>query len=225
MNNSATEVSVGSATPPTLSARMQKTRLSITRNARTLTVENGFAGFTVEELCARVGISRRTFFNYFATKLDAVFGHQDDGLPAEALARFIAARPAGTVGISPTLLADLMDLVLEQLRREESEIHSMHGFFDAMHREPELLAKMMQVGPGRQAEFIALVAKREGVAPDHDGIAMLVHSLQFAVHRAIDRYLAVPEGPSLADEFMSIMHQSLELLGSDLPRANPPPAR
>lgn len=195
---------------------MLKTRLSISRNARELTAEHGFSGFTVEELCARVGISRRTFFNYFATKLDAVFGHADDGLSAEALARFMNARPAGTVGISPTLLSDLVALVLEQLRREESGIRSMHGFFAAMHREPELLVKMMQVGPERQAEFTAMVAKREGVAEDHSGIALLVHCLQFATHRAIERYLAAPGGPSLEDEFLSVMHQTRELFGQHL---------
>ncbi|MGP4991561.1 TetR/AcrR family transcriptional regulator, partial [Glutamicibacter ardleyensis] len=41
----------------------KKTRLSITQHARELTAEHGFAGFTVDQLCAGVGISRRTFFN------------------------------------------------------------------------------------------------------------------------------------------------------------------
>lgn len=203
---------------------MLKTRLSITRNARELTAENGFSGFTVEELCARVGISRRTFFNYFATKLDAVFGHADDGLSAEALQRFMDARPAGTVGISPTLLADLVALVLDQLRLEDSEIRGVHGFFTILHREPELLARMMKVGPERQAEFIAMVARREGVATDHGGIGMLVHCLQFATHRAIEAYLATPDGPSLEEEFLSVMHQTRELFGQRLTLCDQLPA-
>ena len=211
MKNSAKADFAEPATPPTLSARMLKTRLSISRNARELTAEHGFAGFTIEELCARVGISRRTFFNYFSTKLDAVVGHADDGLSAGALERFMNARPAGTVGISPTLLSDLVALVLEQLHLDDEEIRGAHGFFTILHREPELLARMMKVGPERQAEFTAMVAKREGVAADHSGIGMLVHALQFATHRAIERYLATPDGPSLADEFLSVMHQTREL--------------
>lgn len=225
MKNSAIEVVGEPGTPPGLSARMLKTRLSISRNARELTSENGFAGFTVEELCARVGISRRTFFNYFATKLDAVFGHAEDGLPAEALERFMNARPAGTVGISPTLLADLVALVREQLRIDDAEIRGVHGFFTILHREPELLARMMKVGPERQAEFTAMVARREGVEADHSGIGMLVHALQFATHRAIERYLASPDGPSLEEEFLSVMRQTRELFGQPLLHGDHPPAR
>lgn len=208
MNESATKVSTG---PPTLSARMLKTRLSITRTARELTAENGFAGFTIEELCAKVGISRRTFFNYFGSKLDAVFGHAEDGLPTGALERFMNARPAGITGISPTLLSDLVALVLEQLRLNETEIRGAHGFFTILHREPELLQRMMQVGPERQASFIAQVAAREGVPPSHPGIAMLVHCLQFATHQAIERYVGASDGPSLAEEFLLAMTQTQEL--------------
>lgn len=195
---------------------MLKTRLSITRHARELTAEHGFAGFTVEELCARVGVSRRTFFNYFATKLDAVFGHAEDGIPADAIERFMNARPAGTVGISPTLLTDLVSLALEQLRLDDEEIRGAQGFFAILHREPELLERMMKLGPERQAEFTALVAKREGVEPTHDGIALVLHILQFAAMRAIDRYLKSPEGPTLGEEFLAVMEQAQLLLGQEL---------
>lgn len=195
---------------------MQKTRLAITRCSRELTAEHGFSGFTIEELCSNVGISRRTFFNYFATKLDAVFGHVDDGLPAEALGHFMAARPPGTVGISPTLLADLVELVLAQLRRDEQEILSAHGFFEAVHREPELLAKLVQVGPERLNLFIAQVAEREGVPPTHAGLGMLVHMIQFAMHQAVQRYAAAEHKTSLESEFLDLMRESQLLLSQPL---------
>src|SRR5690242_5509457 len=54
--------------------RKRETSRSLTDAARRLTAEQGFAGFTVEELCAEVGVSRRTFFNYFESKENAVFG-------------------------------------------------------------------------------------------------------------------------------------------------------
>lgn len=211
MSDSAIPGTVDSPAPQTLSARMQKTRLSITRNARELTAEHGFSGFTIEELCAKVQISRRTFFNYFASKLDAVFGHAEDGLPNGALDRFMNARPAGITGISPTLLSDLVALVLEQLHLDESEVRGAHGFFAILHREPELLQRLMQVGPERQSAFIAHVAQREGVPPSHPGINMLVHCLQFATHQAVEHYVAAPNGPSLAEEFLLALTQAQEL--------------
>ncbi|MFB7250460.1 TetR/AcrR family transcriptional regulator [Microbacterium sp. NPDC056234] len=54
--------------------RKRETARALTEAARRLTTAHGFAGFTVEELCADVGVSRRTFFNYFESKENAVFG-------------------------------------------------------------------------------------------------------------------------------------------------------
>ncbi|WP_460795835.1 TetR/AcrR family transcriptional regulator [Microbacterium sp. GXF0217] len=56
------------------SQRKRETARSLTDVARRLTSEHGFTGFTVEELCAEVGVSRRTFFNYFESKENAIFG-------------------------------------------------------------------------------------------------------------------------------------------------------
>ncbi|MCW4465089.1 TetR/AcrR family transcriptional regulator [Glutamicibacter sp. MNS18] len=197
---------------------MQKTRLSLTRTARQLTAEHGFSGFTIEELCARVGISRRTFFNYFPTKMDAVFGHDSDALPDGAIERFMAARPAGITGLSPTLLADLVTLVLEQLDMDEQAILSTHGFFQAVHRDPELLKRMMELVPQREAEFRKLVATREQVAEDHPGLAMMGHTIHFATITAVDRYLANPDKCSLGEEFLNVMEQAQQLLAQPLRR-------
>src|SRR6476660_5993038 len=69
------------------------TRAAITAVARSLTAERGLNGYTVEEVCEQAGISRRTFFNYFPAKEDAILGHVDDDLPKRPLnASWRAAR-------------------------------------------------------------------------------------------------------------------------------------
>lgn len=78
------------------------TRAAITAVARTLTAERGLNGYTVEEVCERADISRRTFFNYFPTKEDAILGHIDDDIPSDVLEEFIAGGKASPPGeISP----------------------------------------------------------------------------------------------------------------------------
>ena len=64
-------------------------------------LERGLQAVTVEDIAASVGISQRTFFNYFPNKEGAILG-DDPTLPDDAaLADFVGGGPAGD------LLADL----------------------------------------------------------------------------------------------------------------------
>ena len=42
-----------------------KARLTVERAALELVIERGYDGVTVEDICARAEISKKTFFNYF----------------------------------------------------------------------------------------------------------------------------------------------------------------
>ncbi|ROQ06632.1 TetR family transcriptional regulator [Rathayibacter sp. PhB93] len=58
-----------------------------------LFVEQSYAGTTVEQIAQRAGVSRNTFFNYFASKSDVFWVLVDDRL-AELPAALEAASPA-----------------------------------------------------------------------------------------------------------------------------------
>ena len=89
----------------------ERRRTEITRTlvslARRATAAGGLNGFTVDQLCDEAGVSRRTFFNYFASKEDAVLGiplHTDRDETDEF---FVAMRPRTPAGaVSATLLTD-----------------------------------------------------------------------------------------------------------------------
>lgn len=57
-----------------------------------LFLERGFADVTVDEICARAGISSRSFFRYFATKEDTVLGRLAQA--GTRLQAALEARPA-----------------------------------------------------------------------------------------------------------------------------------
>lgn len=53
-----------------------------------LTQEKGYCATTAEMIAERAGVSRRTFFNYFGSKEDAVLGLQPVEVPASAMERY-----------------------------------------------------------------------------------------------------------------------------------------
>lgn len=71
--------------------RRQETRLDIADAATRLVAEHGMDGTTVEMIAELAGISPRTFFNYFATKAEAVLARTIDAFAS--LPELLTARP------------------------------------------------------------------------------------------------------------------------------------
>jgi Transcriptional regulator len=65
------------------------TRLAIHEVALRLVSESGPEGVTIEEICAEVGVSPRTFFNYYPTKLAAAFDLVEAQIGDDVRERFL----------------------------------------------------------------------------------------------------------------------------------------
>ena len=167
------------------------TRTAITSAARALTSEKGLNGYTVEEVCEAAGISRRTFFNYFPTKEDAIIGHADDDVPADVIDEFVAGgadSPAGD--ISPTLFRDLVRLSLrlaEDMTASEEETRQLIA---VVKKEPQLILRIIGVTEQREAQFARDVARREGVSPDHPVVQMAVVLLSTIARKSSMAYFS-----------------------------------
>ena len=68
-------------------------RAQVAAIAMALILEKGYDETTVEDICAAAEISRSTFFRYFPTREDVLFGLTNDA--GEQLLAALAARPAG----------------------------------------------------------------------------------------------------------------------------------
>jgi len=143
------------------------TRVAITTAARILTAEHGANGFTVEELCEKVGISRRTFFNYFPAKEDAILGSPVDDLPEDLVRRFIDGGEDSRPGeLSSTLLADFVDLAVGMMDRMAISRNEMVMLKNAIAAEPRLLQKAMHGSQAAQDAFASMVSERESLPAD-----------------------------------------------------------
>jgi AcrR family transcriptional regulator len=99
--------------------KKDRTRRELMAAAVRLFAERGFAATTVEEIAAAADVSPRTFFRYFPTKVEALFGDFD--AREAAMRAALATRPAGE-----PILATVRRVVL--------------GFAGEFFADPELFA-------------------------------------------------------------------------------------
>jgi AcrR family transcriptional regulator len=199
--------SVIESATPTRERRRAETTRTLVSLARRATAAAGLNGFTIEELCEQGGISRRTFFNYFASKEDAVLGiplHVDD---AEANALFVGMRPRTSAGaLSASLLTDLAALIEGRWAALEFDQASARELMAAAEREPRLVTHMLERHHEDEQKDVALVARREGLADDDPRAAAAVqivgHLARLAVPASLD-----PDDPRT---FAEVLEASLD---------------
>ncbi|MGW1681529.1 TetR/AcrR family transcriptional regulator [Saccharopolyspora sp. NPDC002376] len=177
----------------------------MTSHARRLTAERGLSGFTVEEVCERVGVSRRSFFNYFASKDDAVLGvparRDDDELTAWFAARGTPESP----GVSANLLDDLVELAVQRWDTSGITTESVRDVRAAFEREPRLFTKGIERMLRDEQSDTELVERREGLPPGDLRAAAAVQLVQVLCRAAAREFLTLTSN----DTFTEILARRL----------------
>jgi AcrR family transcriptional regulator len=190
-----------SATENRRERKMQETAARLTSVSRRLTAERGLSGFTIEEVCDEVDVSRRTFFNYFPSKEDAILGAH----PEEESQRFTNDYLArGSRGWN-VVIDDMVDLIVEHFSSAgvDSTVHA--EFMAAVDREPRLLLRFIGATRDRDRQVTAIVAQREGVALDDPRAEASVNVLSTLIRTAGEKFL----DPAHPQEFEPALRDSL----------------
>lgn len=152
------------------------TRGALQEAAIRLVAERGFHNVTVEDIAEAADVSKRTFFNYFSSKEQAVLGG-DPGTP-EAISRALAARPAEE---SPL---QALEAVLSALAAEYA--HSGPDWLarrKLIRSDPHLLAASVAGWGELERTLVEAVAQRLKLDPERDLYPALLVSASISAVR------------------------------------------
>ncbi|ROQ36559.1 TetR family transcriptional regulator [Frondihabitans sp. PhB188] len=184
-------------------ARQLRVRSALVSQARRRTAESGLSGFTVQELCDGVGISRRTFFNYFPTKESAVLG-VENSFDDDLLGAFLEARDRDASSRRP-LVDDLTDLAVEHFAAMGPTASDLDDLVGALQREPKLITAMIQSGRAEQELLIDRITARRG-HPDRVEVEVALVAFQALVRLAFEAVLRGDDDVAFAD----LLHARVE---------------
>lgn len=186
-----------------LSRREQSAR-RISACAQALTVEKGFEGFTMEELAEAAGVSRRTLFNYFDSKLDAVLGPEPE-LGDELTAEFRAGGPSGA------LFDDLGHLAHDHFARMPQERQEFATMREVI-RNPRIMAACHLRFEDLAARVLAMIREREAGQYDELRAKVALGMLVMLCQVALDNFVDITDDRSFIDHYDEALQAARGLL-------------
>ncbi len=190
------------------------TRARIHHSAVRLTQDRGLDGWTMDDLAAVAEVSRRTLFNYFGTKVDAVLGavgsptRRQDPAAQAAFAAFVAGGPTGDLVEDLAVLARLVladeDFGAQHVEARRTLLTCSSRLAEAVHQQFE-----------ETADDIAALLLQRDPSLGADRAHLLVHLLVAVFDSAMRVYLAAddPTDTDLAALYVEQLHAAGELLG------------
>ena len=194
--------------------RVETTHL-IREAALKLARDKGVAQVTVEAICAVVGVSPRTFFNYFPFK-EAVFVMPAPPLPQAAVDRFVAA--------SGDMMIDLIDLMVAQAEEMEGGHFGDDLLFEIAQAHPRLVPLQMAEFQKFDEQLRQLIARRLNLIGDDLPARVLASAIIGANRPMMDRMRqsSAPDFPELVRKSLSEFVEIIRAVPSDTPVAPSP---
>ncbi|GLY16377.1 TetR/AcrR family transcriptional regulator [Kineosporia rhizophila] len=190
--------------------RKVATRKALVHAALSLIADYGFEHVTVEAISESAGVSQRTFFNYFATKEDALVSDQADE----------AARLCERVRAAPPELSALAALRYGLVHEVEQIEHHPEVFalrMKVLERNPELFPRLMASSETALANLADVIAERVRVPADHAFPGLLAFVGASAFHATLRRW----HQGGRAGEAAVLVAETFDLLAAGFPDPAP----
>jgi AcrR family transcriptional regulator len=173
------------------SRKKAATRQSLHEAALRLAVERGLDGVTVEDIADAVGVSRRTFSNYFANKEDAIL--HADRERTRVLVSLVEGRPEGEDAWEALRAASRG---LYQARTSPDPVWVAQ--LRLLRRHPSLLAQQASDQIALERDLAAVLVDR-GRGGDEELAHLMTATFLAAVRTGILRWLEGSGEQSLAE--------------------------
>jgi len=180
--------------------RTAETAREIGAAARRLAATKGLSGFTIEELCAMVGIARRTFSNYYATKAAAVAGVSRRTGFEDLDEEFLLSAPR------QSLVDDFSELVTSRWRRMGFTRLDLEELYRCTQNDPQLIWTLLETLSSSHEHDIMLLARHAGLQDDDVRVKTAVELLEALVLRSLADCLKTD-----SDSFEHILAQRVSL--------------
>lgn len=186
--------------------RRLSTERRIARCALRLADERGLDGFTMDELAEEAEVSRRTLFNYFPGKIDAVLGPAPEP-PGEAFETFRARGPHGD------LVLDLRDLVGAMFDAAEVDREDLVRHKRLLLTNPKLAAATHDRMLRLSERVVDAIEQREGAGFGRRRARVAVGILAALFDTALEEFLTDKRRRTLTHHFNETLRTARELLG------------
>jgi AcrR family transcriptional regulator len=161
-------VTIEEQAPPTRRERKKlETRQALEHAALRLFGEKGYDQTTVEDIAEAADVAVRTFFRYFSSKQDVLFGE----VVTDRITRLrteLANRPSTEEPLASVIaVMDLLDFSPD----EEQQVLAR---MELMRRQPTLVTRYLEIIDELRSAVVEFVAERTGLDPRRDLYPALV---------------------------------------------------
>ena len=180
------------------------TRQRIAQATLDLVRGHGPGNFTVDDVAAAAGVSRRTFFNYFPSIDAALTVTMDEFL--ESLLGHFESRPAGE---------NIVESMLQALTRpaDPARMAVMAELYGLAEENPEMMRFQLEAWNRCEQRIIASIKHRIGESTDSLYISALVGSVMSCGRCALAQWLRRTGGAITPDSLQQLEDLFVEVIG------------